>query len=356
MGRGSVIEIETCEQRRCPGRWSILGVWRFALLRWTALVLLLVVYAYASLEPFDWRFSDRLINGATPLTEGWSFPTAGLVIAEPPLDTLRMASQAETLDVFLEVRPRATSQWGPARILTISADPYLRNLTLGQYGDDLVVRLRTEETDLNGRRGGRPVARLRHVFQAGKWVAIDLRLRPGRLTVAIDGAQELAATLPTSVLGTWDPGFGLALGNEMTCDRPWLGDIRKAVMTGPEGAIDYARIEQVDVPATCTLYRHPPKLVPLVPLNLKDALLNTVMYLPLGCLLGLMMRRRNRHTFAVLVLVIAGISLSFETLQLLLPSRFPSVDDIIFNTLGGALGLAFGTWLMKRLAPWLPAC
>ncbi len=356
MGRGSVIEIETCEQRRSPGRWSILGLWRYALLRWTALVLLLAVYAYASLEPFDWRSSDRLVNGATPLTEGWSFPTAGLVIAGPPLAPLRAASQAETLDVFLEVRPRATSQWGPARILTISADPYLRNLTLAQYGDGLVVRLRTEETDLNGRRGGRPVARLKHVFQAGEWVAIDLRLRPGGLTVAIDGAQELAAALPTSVLGTWDPGFGLALGNEMSCDRPWLGDIRKAVIAGPVGAIDYARLEQVGVPATCALDRNPPKLVPLVPLNLEDALLNTVMYLPLGCLLGLMVWCRDRRTFAVLVLVVAGISLSFETLQLFLPSRFPSIDDVIFDTLGGALGLAFGSWLMRRLAPWLPAC
>jgi glycopeptide antibiotics resistance protein len=43
-----------------------------------------------------------------------------------------------------------TSQSGPARIITISKDPYNRNLTLGQEGRDLVFRLRTPLTGKNG--------------------------------------------------------------------------------------------------------------------------------------------------------------------------------------------------------------
>jgi glycopeptide antibiotics resistance protein len=95
--------------------------------------------------------------------------------------------------------------------------------------------------------------------------------------------------------------------------------------------------------------------VPFVPLYLDDVLLNILMYVPLGCLLGLLVRRRDRRTFAALVLTVAAMSLAFETAQLLLPSRFPSVDDLICNTLGGALGIWLGLRLRPRLAAWLPA-
>ena len=44
-----------------------------------------------------------------------------------------------------------TTQIGPARIISISENPYKRNLTLGQDGTDLVIRLRTPFTGINGR-------------------------------------------------------------------------------------------------------------------------------------------------------------------------------------------------------------
>jgi VanZ family protein len=192
------------------------------------------------------------------------------------------------------------------------------------------------------------------VLAADTWLAIDVRLRPGRLAIALDGTPMLSAALPPVVLGSWDPELQLTLGNETGCDRPWLGDLRKAVIAGPDRAIDYALAGAAEAPAGCRIVRHPPKLAPLVPLNRRDALLNTVMYLPLGCLLGMMVRRRNRRSFGALLPVIAAISLSFEMLQLLIPNRYPSIDDVIFNTAGGALGLCVGFWLMARLAPWLP--
>jgi VanZ family protein len=276
------------------------------------------------------------------------------VIAAPPLDALASAVQAETLGVRLEVRPLSNRQAGPARILTISPDAYLRNLTLAQEQSDLVVRVRSEDTDRNGLRYGRPTASIENVFEAGRWVAIDLQLQPGKLTIAIDGVQRLEAALPATVLGSWDPSFGLALGNEMTCNRPWLGEIRQAVITGPDGAANYALAEQVQVPAHCMIMRHPPKLVPLYPLDRVDALRNTLMYLPLGCLLGLMVATRSARAFGVLVVVVAGVSMGFETAQLFLVSRFPSIDDVIFNTLGGAIGIWLGLRIARRMAHRLP--
>lgn len=346
--------IETHQLIETGRRWSIAASWRLWPLRWAALAALLALYAVLSLQPYDWRIPWSLANGVVPLAEGWDFPAAGIVIAGPPRALLASARRAETLDVTLEVRPASIDQTGPARILSLSPDAYRRNLTLAQERRDLVVRLRSQDTDTNGLRDGKPMARLADVFEAGRWVTIELQLRPGRLTIAIDGVQELAAALPPVVLGSWNSRFGLALGNEMTCNRPWLGTIRKALITGPDDARDYALAGQADNPPHCSVTRHPPKLVPLYPLDRVDAVRNTLMYLPLGCLLGLLVATRSARTFGMLVMAVAGISVGFETAQLFLESRFPSIDDVIFNSLGGALGVWLGFWLAKRTAPWLP--
>lgn len=394
--------------------WPIMSWWWASpVLRWATLALLLAFYAVLSLEPFDWRIPPRLANGAQfladgpfadrPLADGvptgagddlsgvlagepaasqpaasqpaeapstpgraaqvhaaegqeaqgWRFATPGIVVAQAPHDWLDAAIEAETLAVSLKVRPFLTNQSGPARILTLSSDAYSRNLTLAQEDADLVVRLRSQATNANALRDRRPIARIADVFRAGRWVAIDLRIEPGLLSIAIDGAPALATPLPPAVLGTWEPAFDLALGNELTCNRPWLGEIREAVVAGPDGAPDaaanYADAWLVEVPDSCLVTLHPPTLVPFQRFLLDDALRNIVMYLPLGCLLGLMARVRDRHRFGALVLAIAGVSLAFECAQLFLDSRFPSVDDLIFNTLGGTLGLALAFWLARHL-------
>ena len=48
------------------------------------------------------------------------------------------------------IRPANTTQVGPARIVTCSADPSRRNFTLGQAADDFEMRFRTSTTTLNG--------------------------------------------------------------------------------------------------------------------------------------------------------------------------------------------------------------
>jgi hypothetical protein len=52
--------------------------------------------------------------------------------------------------VGITVASAEVEQAGPARIVTLSADSYQRNLTLGQSGPDLSIRVRTPATGLNG--------------------------------------------------------------------------------------------------------------------------------------------------------------------------------------------------------------
>ena len=52
--------------------------------------------------------------------------------------------------LLLSVATADLEQTGPARIVSVSATPYYRNLTVGQEGKDLVVRVRMPLTGLNG--------------------------------------------------------------------------------------------------------------------------------------------------------------------------------------------------------------
>jgi hypothetical protein len=332
-----------------PGfRGALATAWRERpALRRVALMAALAFYAAISLEPFDWQVPRRVVNHTERLPEGWRFAASGIVVAEPPHRWLEAARRTETMDVSLLVRPLATVQSGPARILTISRDAHLRNLTIGQEDDDLVVRLRTEQTDLNGLREGEPLARVEDAFRAGRWVAIDLQIRPRALALAIDGQPALALGLPEAVLATWQSSLKLALGNETTCDRPWLGEIRSAVIEVAGEAVDYARSAEVEAPATCWVIGYPPVVVPFRLLFPEDIVRNVLMYVPLGCLLGLSIRRRSYRALAGGLLAVLAVSVALEGAQMLVASRFTSVDDIVCNTIGGALGLGLA-WRLAR--------
>ena len=333
-----------------PGRSRLLAsLWRTRpAVRWGTLVVGLSVYAIASLEPFDWQIPARVPNHAERTPAGWRFATPGIVIAEPPHDWLAAASAAETLELSLVIRPLSAAQSGPARILTLSRDAHMRNLTLAQEGDDLVLRLRTEDTDLNGLFAGEPFARLEDVLRSTGWRSIDLQIRPRQLTLALDGQPALSAALPPAVLRTWHPSFGLALGNEMTCDRPWLGEIRAAVVKVPGRGRNYAEAGAMHAPPACWAMGYPPALVPFRLFLLEDTIRNTFMYAPLGLLLGLMVRSTGWVALCGGLLVILGVSMTFELAQLFIASRFSSVDDVLYNTIGGGVGLALALWGRRR--------
>ena len=326
-----------------PSLW-----WTRPAVRWGTLAVGLGVYAIASLEPFDWEIPTRVENRAERAPAGWRFAAPGIVIAEPPHDWLAAASAAETLELSLVIRPLSPAQSGPARILTMSRDAHMRNLTIAQEDDDLVLRLRTEDTDLNGLLAGEPFARLEDVLRSRDWLSINLQIRPRQLTLALDGRPALSAALPPAVLRTWHPSFSLALGNETTCDRPWLGEVRAAVVKVPGRERNYADAGAMHAPAACWAMGYPPALVPFRLFLPEDAIRNTFMYAPLGLLLGLMVRSTGHAALCGGLLVILGVSVTFEVAQLFVASRFSSIDDTIYNTIGGGLGLALALWGRRR--------
>ncbi|MGY4643719.1 VanZ family protein [Cellulomonas sp. URHB0016] len=81
-----------------------------------------------------------------------------------------------------------------------------------------------------------------------------------------------------------------------------------------------------------------------------EAVSNVLMFVPFGVLVGLLVRRSW-----VVVLLGCATSTAIELAQLaFLPTRVPTVQDVVMNTLGAALGLAGLRWWAHRAAGRVP--
>lgn len=163
------------------------------------------------------------LTGTTPILRT---PEAATALSEALSGGVELqALQVHELTVEAVVTPANAEQEGPARIVTLSADPHLRNFTLGQYRDMYIFRLRTTQSDENGTpeiqsRPGVVQPRAQHVVAT---------FADGMVRLYVDGDLVGEAARPGN-FANWDLDFPLALGNEITGDRPWQGGLHLAAI------------------------------------------------------------------------------------------------------------------------------
>lgn len=174
-------------------------------------------------DPAAVSWGDGFLAVNSPTTIRSAVPAAG------PTAAIRAAGEL-TLEAW--IRPANTTQSGPARIFSLSADANRRNLTLGQgLWDDLPsdvfdVRLRTTETDDNGRpslttEAGTATTDLTHV--------VYTRSADGEAHIYINGVDAVGGTVGGD-LSNWDAEYPLLLANESSGNRPWLGELHQIVL------------------------------------------------------------------------------------------------------------------------------
>ncbi len=167
----------------------------------------------ADLDAIDW------VDGGLSLVS----PTT-VSNREAPKDLIDAITASGELSVEVWFETADLEQDGPARIVTISSNTELRNLTIGQgvhggSGNFIDVRLRTTETDLNGTPSlagpdGMLGTDLSHV--------VLVRRVDGTTALYVDGELQVTSSMGGD-LSNWDEGYRLVLGNEATEDRPWIG-------------------------------------------------------------------------------------------------------------------------------------
>ena len=308
-------------------------------------VAILLTYGLFGLYPYDWQARPILHfkNSATfNLENELEFQSRGIALTSQAPSWLPTAIATSSLQVLLEVRSSSSSQTGPARIFTISSDPYARNLTVGQEDQNLIVRMRSPFTDDNGI----PEHVIEDVFEMVEWHKIELKITTKVFKIQVNGENVKTIRFPPGSIVNWSPNYNLAFGNELSGNRPWLGSIRKAIINTSNKSIDYLATDELYIPRIYTISdRHakvpPIQLIPFVgksleSQNVKDWFINFFGFIPLGWLIT--KTQRIRSSVYLAAVLCATFSLAIECNQLFLPSRTPSVEDVILNTLGGTLG------------------
>jgi hypothetical protein len=156
-----------------------------------------------------------------PVPGGLELSGASLIASDEPATAL-VAACMKTNEITVEAWVRAddVKQGGPARVITCSVDSASRNFTLGQSGDRWDMRLRTTATSSNGTPSlstepGTVTTDLAHL--------VYTRDAEGQTRFYING-EEVARGEVAGDFSNWG-SWRFALGNELTRDRTWLGEI-----------------------------------------------------------------------------------------------------------------------------------
>lgn len=178
-----------------------------------------------------------------------------LVTAKPPKSMIDELKKANAITIEAWLTPANTEQSGPARIVTISRDTSHRNITLGQDGDHFDVRLRTTKTSTNGLPS---TSTTKNTVETKLTHVVFSYSRSGVATLTVNGQESATKTLGGG-FSTWDNGFQLALADEASGGRPWLGtlhlvaiyrralsadEIRQNFEVGPSGKVSAEVIAQ----------------------------------------------------------------------------------------------------------------
>lgn len=298
-----------------------------------------------------------------------------LVVSLPGLSPLNARVFREgRFSIELAVATYRLDAFGPARIAAYSLDTDSQNWIIGQRRDELVVRHRDREASFPG------------LFENDDPQHLVAVLGESGVTLFRSG--RFSSTQPWSRrLLSWQTQSRFTLGNEVTGDRPWAGEILQfrlydRRLAPPDIARlyrDYLQNREPPSPVV-TLVATPPASLKLRygrerfllleqfawPWSLKlrrvfssqyllhgttrDTVQNVALGLPLGFLVAAGYRRWRPST---VMLVAVGLQLTLslivESLQFFSYYRSADPADVLANVAGAVIGA--GAWLLIDRAP-----
>lgn len=309
----------------------------------------LIVYGLGLLWPYEFRLPLRIPNHAEWTEVGTlRFDGPGLALSSAPPAWQNATRVEGTFHVALRARSGAANQDGPARLLTLAQDTFVQNLMIGQQGDDLVVRIRglCRGMPAHGRACPRQM-RVSGVFASSGWVDINLSVEESRVTLTAGVQPAVERPLAEHALRGWDVRQRLALGNDVTGLRPWLGELAHVTIDSPLGHENWLDPTRFELPGRFWLMDRQPKLAPFYHVSWSDMIVNMLLYAPMAVLVAACFHRYTAIRLIATILIILTISLSFEMAQLFVETRNFSLTDVMLNLAGGAVAAAVAYALVR---------
>jgi hypothetical protein len=318
-------------------------------LRWLPLAGVTVALLVASLYPFDLDvdYPRREENRLERLDDGsLRFVPPSMARTAGPPEWLAQAIQQEQLTVAIEARTSDPEQAGPSRLFTVSRDSGERDFTIAQERADLHVRVRRPGANVNGL----PALVVPHVFAEDEWRTIELEVDAEGVRVTVDGDLAASEPLAVSPFPSWDAGYALALGDEVTGDRGWKGELRRAEVTVNGEVFDALDSAALETPEH--FWYVPERWRSFVQRDraggLGEAVAHTLAFSLLG--IGFVVAAGPKAGFARIVGAAVAMLVALELLQLGFDGRHPVYIDLLTGALGASLGAFAARLAWPRLA------
>lgn len=306
-------------------------------LRISALIFVLFSYFIAVFWPLHWKLPKQVRNQVEIAQDGHArFAQPGILRTYGPPDWLGDVVRGAPLRIHLQVVPAEPHPRFLGRLFALTIGSRGRLLTIDRDGSSLLIHLRGKGTN----HDGAPPLRAQGIFHPGQAVAIDLALVGSRLTVLVDGKQVIRRDYPWDPRKRWNDSYRLTLGSDLNVRRYFLGEITRAEVTVNERSYDLLAPGLLSRPSRMFFLHREPRLNILQDLRTMDAYQNVAGFIPLGMVAALW---PGATIFSVLATGLA-VSGTIEFVQLTVPGRVPSVDDIVTNVTGAFLG-----WLVIAL-------
>ena len=311
-------------------------------LGWIVLLMLVAGHLTVALFPFRFDPPGYVENGVIGRAgHGLTFSGPNVVARTVgPAAWLHTAVRESSFTLELELRSSRARQYGPARVLDVSRDAYNADLVVGQFDSHLVVRLRRPGSG----PGGTPELYVADALADREWHQIRIAVAHGRFTVRVDDAPDITHVVGDAALDDWDTSYRLSLGNAVAGNRPWRGDIRRAVIVLREEVVDLLAPGHLNIPPR-TWYV-PDRLDQLLGLGTATdrwlLLPRAVASAPLGVVTFLLWRRRTAA--GLLAMALAALLLGIEVAKIAFENRHPSAVNVAPQWLGALLGM----WVAKR--------
>jgi len=309
------------------------------------LTLTLIAYAIACFYPFEFS-NPTTPNALTKLADGeLQFREQSIAYNQAPLD---WQNNFNRLVIDMEFTPQNLQQQGPARILSLSKDITQRNLTVGQVGTALDLRLRHPGSNDNGTPG----FRIPDVLTTSR-LALHIDWSGAGLKIVTNGETKFNQASPTPTDAQWDSSMPLILGNELSLDRQWQGTLHRLQIKADDKTVFDLKFDAIARSwawqpdhelSYAKEYLLPFQHATLDKRGLLDMIYNALGFIPFA--LVICWRKSQIPSLLAVIGACAVLSASIETIQLVFAGRHTSGTDLFLNSLSGGLGW----WIARRQA------
>ena len=320
-----------------------------------------------------WPFRFRPANNVHWIAgkPGLRFDKYGIVYGKEALITPGGAIDLSLpFTIRMDVLPREEPSGSIPRILSVHDDEGRELFFLGQWRDELILRILEEERFFHLRYRETGAGGLQKDVKR----SIVVRSDDNALTLFVDGVPiETRPGVDFSLLSDRRGPAWMILGNSPSGENPWRGDLLSLsfypIALSPREIESRGRIPLIHYDfsegngAVCrgdadprhdlsipSVFRAPAKGILVPPWRdqeynrsfWNDVFVNILGFIPFGVAVFAWVRkdgaRKNATAMGIALLLGAGISLFIELLQVHLPSRDSSLTDVMNNVLGTYIG------------------